>query len=58
MMLDTARQLAAGMGAPATKPTNVPSQTQSLDDPSVLGNVPLSLWVGERFYGTPVIVQP
>lgn len=51
-MLDTARQLSAGMGAPAAK---VPSQTQGLDDPSVSGNAPLGLWVGERFYGTPAM---
>lgn len=54
MMLDTARQLAAGMGAPAVKPSNVATQTQRTDDPSVLGNAPLGLWVGERFHGMPV----
>jgi hypothetical protein len=54
MMLDTARQLAAGMGAPAVKPSNASTQTQSMGDPSVLGNAPLGLWVGERFHGMSV----
>ncbi|KAF8308394.1 hypothetical protein DL93DRAFT_1893951 [Clavulina sp. PMI_390] len=44
IMLDTARQLAAGMGAPLDKEAQ-----QRSDQPPELGNAPLGLWVGERF---------
>lgn len=44
MMLDTARQLASGMGAPSTKSAS--SQSEAV------GNAPLGLWVGEKFHGT------
>lgn len=50
MMLDTARQLAAGMGAPAVKHEVGQEQSRSEESPS-LGNAPLGLWVGERFQG-------
>ena len=54
-MLQTCEQLAAGLGAPATK--GAPSAV-SVDGgkgypaPVVVGNAPLGLWVGERFMGT------
>ncbi|KZT02078.1 uncharacterized protein LAESUDRAFT_662657 [Laetiporus sulphureus 93-53] len=49
-MLQTCEQLAAGLGAPATKgaPSNNgkgPKQEQ----PVAIGNAPLGLWIGERF---------
>lgn len=50
MMLDTARQLASGMGAPVAKHGST-SQATSTEDSPAFGNVPLGLWVGERFYG-------
>lgn len=49
MMLDTAQQVAAGMGAPSVKPGD-PSSEQVEETPS-LGNAPLGLWVGERYHG-------
>ena len=42
-MLQTCEQLAAGMGAPATKGT--PPGT------AVTGNVRLGLWVGQKYLG-------
>lgn len=57
MMLDTARQLAAGMGAapssssstqPTQSSTTTTSTTTMIHEP--LGNAPLGLWVGEKFH--------
>jgi hypothetical protein len=46
-MLRSARQIAAGLGAPAVK-----GQEQSREDvPDKVGNAPLGLWVGERALG-------
>lgn len=48
-MLQTARQLSAGMGAPEKdKEAKVPEPTEV----TVSGNAPLGLWIGERFLGT------
>ncbi|KIJ38993.1 hypothetical protein M422DRAFT_258145 [Sphaerobolus stellatus SS14] len=52
VMLGTARQLAAGLGAPATKPSPKDRVTQAQDgakEPRKVGNARLGLWVGERF---------
>ena len=43
-MLQTCEQLAAGMGAPATKGQQAGGV--------MTGNVRLGLWVGERYLGT------
>lgn len=51
MMLATAQQLAAGMGAPVAKNQDGASPDPSGQAPE-LGNAPLGLWVGERFHGT------
>jgi hypothetical protein len=47
-MLQTARQLAAGMGAPEK-----PKDAKEPDDSTfeVTGNAALGLWIGERFLG-------
>jgi len=52
-MLGTARQLAAGLGAPAMKlPKPQPgADAQSQAQPKKVGNARLGLWVGERFLG-------
>jgi hypothetical protein len=45
-MLQTARQLAAGMGVPE-KEAKGPAPTEV----TVSGNAALGLWIGERFLG-------
>ncbi|KAF8515678.1 hypothetical protein BU17DRAFT_76792 [Hysterangium stoloniferum] len=51
MMLTTARQLAAGLGAPASKSQDPQFHSQNRSDgrPRKVGNAPLGLWVGRRF---------
>lgn len=56
MMLDTARQLAAGMGAPSVKYEVTQKQYKTQEAPE-LGNAPLGLWVGERFQGTSTMLN-
>lgn len=46
-MLQTCEQLAAGLGAPPSK-----TPGSSAENAVVFGNVPMGLWVGERFLGT------
>ncbi|KDQ51183.1 hypothetical protein JAAARDRAFT_41451 [Jaapia argillacea MUCL 33604] len=51
-MLETTDQLAAGLGAPSDKHTTSNSKTRSktaVPNTQAVGNVPLRLWVGERF---------
>lgn len=45
LMLKTCQQLASGLGAPEDKANEL------LNGGSVVGNVPLGLWVGEKFLG-------
>lgn len=54
MMLDTARQLAAGMGALSSKSKN----TGSGGAGEALGNAPLGLWIGEKFHGEGLSFPP
>ena len=51
-MLETARQLAAGLGASRKpgKDEQQPTPAASQESAS-MGNVPLGLWIGERFLG-------
>ncbi|CDO77305.1 hypothetical protein BN946_scf184753.g55 [Trametes cinnabarina] len=48
-MLQTCEQLAAGLGAPATKDTLSAATPGSQGAIVPVGNAPLGLWVGERF---------
>lgn len=48
LMLKTCQQLAAGLGAPLDKADEL------ANGGAVAGNVPLGLWVGEKFAGTSV----
>ncbi|KAF8589090.1 hypothetical protein K439DRAFT_1333586 [Ramaria rubella] len=50
MMLTTARQLSAGLGAPASKSQDPQVMRKSnTKGPRKVGNAPLGLWVGQRF---------
>ena len=54
-MLQTCEQLAAGLGAPATKGAASAAGAdggKGYLTPVVVGNAPLGLWAGERFMGT------
>lgn len=53
-MLETCGQLAAGLGAPAQKQQNDAdaATSSSNEPPRPSGNLPLCLWVGERFLGS------
>ena len=56
-MLETARQLAAGLGASRKAPKDQQGQPLPMptpnegQGPASLGNIPLGLWIGERFLG-------
>lgn len=60
MMLTTARQLSAGLGAPASKPHGRQSKPNPLVNhkaaPRKIGNASLGLWVGQRFLGESRVV--
>lgn len=53
-MLTTARQLAAGLGAPPSKsqdPQLHGSDGTAMGTTRKVGNAPLGLWIGQRFLG-------
>lgn len=52
-MLQTCEQLAAGLGAPPSKPSKSGTYAAKSEagENVVFGNVPLGLWVGECFLG-------
>jgi hypothetical protein len=51
-MLTTARQLAAGLGAPASKSQDPQLRPDcSAQGPRKVGNATLGLWIGQRFIG-------
>lgn len=59
-MLTTARQLAAGLGAPPSKsqdPQLHDSDNTAMGTTRKVGNAPLGLWIGQRFLGEAATVQ-